>query len=86
MATTTLVGQNIGAEQRERARRTAATGSWMAFGTLSIAGLWAAVWAEAIIAAFVPGETEVTTSARSESDAPGKPRMRPSTNGLWRSP
>lgn len=59
MATSTVVGQNIGAGQGPRARRTAAIGTWIAFGTLSLAGLAAFFWAETLVAAFVPDEPAV---------------------------
>jgi putative MATE family efflux protein len=59
MATSTVVGQNVGAGQRPRARRTATVGAWIAFGVLTAAGLAAFVWAEPIVAAFVPGEPTV---------------------------
>ena len=59
LATSTLVGQNVGARQRKRARHTAAIGTWIAFGTLSFAGLLAFVWARPLVEAFVPGEPEV---------------------------
>lgn len=62
MATSTVVGQNVGAGQRPRARRTATVGAWIAFWVLTPAGLLAFVWAEPIIAAFVPGEPVVIES------------------------
>lgn len=59
MATSALVGQNVGAGRRERARQTASVGAWIAFGTLTAAGLAATVWADTLVAAFIPGEQEV---------------------------
>ena len=65
MATSTVVGQNVGAGQRPRARQTAAVGAWIAFGALSVAGLLAFVWAEPLVAAFVPNEpTVIATGTR----------------------
>lgn len=59
MATSTVVGQNVGAGQRLRARQTAAVGAWIAFGALTAAGVGAFVWARPLVAAFVPGEPVV---------------------------
>lgn len=62
MATSTVVGQNVGAGQRPRARKTVSIGAWIAFGAMSVAGVVAFVWAESLVAAFVPGETQVIES------------------------
>lgn len=59
MATSTVVGQNVGAGQRPRARRTASIGTWIAFGALSTAGIVAFLRAEPLIGAFVPDEPRV---------------------------
>ncbi|OZC03867.1 MATE family efflux transporter [Rubricoccus marinus] len=59
IATSTVVGQNIGAGQRQRARETTTVGSWIALGTMTAAGLLAFVFARPIVAAFVPGEPAV---------------------------
>jgi putative MATE family efflux protein len=59
MATSTAVGQNIGAGQWQRAHHTTKVGAWIAFGALSAAGLITFIWAEVIVAAFIPGEPAV---------------------------
>lgn len=59
MATTTVVGQNIGAGRPERAVRTAWTGVRIAFLGMSVAGVLIFVFAPALIAAFVPDAPEV---------------------------
>ncbi len=62
LATSTVVGQNVGAGQRLRARQTAAVGAWIAFGTMTAAGLLAFVFARPLVAAFVPGDPAVIES------------------------
>jgi Na+-driven multidrug efflux pump len=59
MATSTVVGQNVGAGQILRARKTVTIGSRIAFGTLTVIGLLAAAAAEPIVTLFVPGEPAV---------------------------
>ncbi len=59
IATSTVVGQNVGAGQRGRARRATSIGTWIALGTMTAAGLLAFVFAHALVAAFVPGEPAV---------------------------
>ena len=59
MATSTVVGQNVGAGQRLRARQTATVGAWISFGVLTAAGLLAALFARPLVAAFVPTEPQV---------------------------
>ena len=59
LATSTVVGQNVGAKQRNRARRTTTIGAWIAFGTMTAAGALAFAFAEPLVAAFVPGEPAV---------------------------
>lgn len=62
MATSAAVGQNIGAGQWLRAHHTTKVGSWIAFGALSVAGAITFIWAEVIVAAFIPGEQAVIES------------------------
>lgn len=59
IATSTVVGQNVGANQRLRARRATAIGTWIAVGTMTAAGALAFVFARPLVAAFVPGEPAV---------------------------
>jgi putative MATE family efflux protein len=59
IATSTAVGQNVGAGQRLRARQSATVATWIAFGTLTLAGALAFVFAEPLTAAFVPDEPAV---------------------------
>ncbi len=59
MATSTVVGQNVGAVQDDRARAAAKIGMWAGFWGLTGAGAVLWLFAEPITAAFVPGEPEV---------------------------
>ncbi|MDT0630466.1 MATE family efflux transporter [Rubrivirga sp. S365] len=59
IATSTVVGQNVGAGQRLRARRTTAIGAWIAFGAMTAAGALGFAFAEPLVAAFVPDEPAV---------------------------
>lgn len=59
MATSTVVGQNVGASQDERARAAARIGMWAGFWGLTVAGALLWIFAEPVTAAFVPGEPEV---------------------------
>jgi putative MATE family efflux protein len=59
MAVSTLVGQNIGAGNMQRAARTAVLGNAIAFGVLSLAGIVAYLAAPRLVAFFVPGDAEV---------------------------
>ena len=59
LATSTVVGQNVGAGQRQRARETTTVGAKIAFWTLSAAGALAFAFARPLVAAFVPGEPAV---------------------------
>ena len=59
IATSTVVGQNVGAGQRLRARQTTTVGAWIAFGTMTAAGVLAFAFAEPLVAAFVPTEPQV---------------------------
>lgn len=58
-ATSTLVGQNIGAEQLDRASRTTWLSALIAFVVLSLVGVAAFFLATPIVRLFVPGEPQV---------------------------
>ncbi|WP_223302786.1 MATE family efflux transporter [Halotalea alkalilenta] len=65
MATSALVGQNIGAGQIERARSIARLSSVIAFIGLSLVGVAAFLAAPSLVAVFVPDDPEViATGAR----------------------
>jgi len=55
MATSTLVGQNIGAGKLERARAVARASAWLGFGVLTGIGVLGIVFARPLVAAFIPG-------------------------------
>lgn len=59
MATSTLVGQNIGAGKIHRAEMTTYIGSLISFTVLSLVGVLLFVFAGQLTAFFVPGEPEV---------------------------
>jgi putative MATE family efflux protein len=59
MATSTVVGQNVGAKANDRAEAAARIGMWAGFWGLTAAGAILWLFAEPITAAFVPGEPEV---------------------------
>jgi putative MATE family efflux protein len=59
MAVSTLVGQNIGAGNLDRATRITFLGTVLGFGILSIAGLVAFIWAPAFVAFFIPSDNDV---------------------------
>lgn len=59
MATSTVVGQNVGAMQDDRAGDAAKIGMWAGFLGLTGAGVILWLFAEPITAAFVPTEPEV---------------------------
>lgn len=59
MATSTVVGQNVGAMQNDRAGAAAKIGMWAGFWGLTIAGALLFIFAEPVTRAFVPGEPEV---------------------------
>jgi putative MATE family efflux protein len=59
MAVSTLVGQNIGAGNVERAARIGRLGSWMGFWILSAMGVLAFLLAPRLVAFFVPGDAGV---------------------------
>jgi len=57
--TGTLVGQNIGADKFDRAIKTTYTSMKVGTISLTILGILTFIFAEPLVAAFVPGETEV---------------------------
>jgi Na+-driven multidrug efflux pump len=59
MATSTLVGQNIGAGNIARAEQVARLAALITFGALSLAGLVCYLFAPHIVAAFVPEDPNV---------------------------
>lgn len=63
MALSTLVGQNIGARDVQRATQIANAGAILGFASLSIVGVIAFIFAPAIAETFVPGEPDVIAAA-----------------------
>jgi putative MATE family efflux protein len=61
MAVSTLVGQNMGAGNIERATRVTVLGAAASFVLLSLAGILAFLFAPAIVAFFVPEDPQVIT-------------------------
>lgn len=59
MATGALVGQNIGAENIDRAEQIARLSAKIAFGTLTVLGALAFVLAPRLVAIFIPGDAAV---------------------------
>jgi putative MATE family efflux protein len=59
MAVSTLVGQNMGAGNIERAAQVTVLGAAAGFVLLSLAGILAFLFAPAIVAFFVPGDPQV---------------------------
>lgn len=59
MAVSTLVGQNIGAGQIDRAARIGRLGAWLGFGLLSAMGVIAFATAPYLVAFFVPEDRNV---------------------------
>jgi putative MATE family efflux protein len=59
MAISTLVGQNIGAGNVDRAARIGRLGSWMGFGILTALGVLAWATAPQLVAFFVPKDPDV---------------------------
>lgn len=56
LATATLVGQNIGARNLDRAEQSAWLSAWLGFGVLSFVGLLVFVFAPNIVRIFVPAD------------------------------
>jgi len=63
MASTTLVGNNLGAQQHSRTEKIVKSGIKIASGSLTILGIIVFVFAKKIVAFLVPGETELIASA-----------------------
>jgi putative MATE family efflux protein len=62
MAVATLVGQNIGANQIDRAARIGRLGNWLGFGVLTALGALAVLAAPQLVAFFVPHDPDVIAS------------------------
>jgi putative MATE family efflux protein len=63
MATSTLVGQNIGAGKTDRAEKIAIRSSQIGFVVLTILGLLAFIFATTLATTFIPGNPEVIKGA-----------------------
>lgn len=63
MATSTLVGQNIGAGKTDRAEKIVKLSSLIGFIVLTIAGAITFIFAEQLVAFFIPGELETIASS-----------------------
>ncbi len=63
MATSTLVGQNIGAGKTERAEKITKLSALIGFIILTLAGITIFLFAKQISAMFIPGETEAIQSS-----------------------
>ncbi len=63
IATSTLVGQNIGAGKMERAEMTAKLGALIGFFVLTAVGIITFLFAEQISTIFIPGELEAIKSS-----------------------
>jgi putative MATE family efflux protein len=61
MAVSTLVSQNMGAGNTQRAARVTVLGAGYSFGMLSIVGILAYIFAPTLVAFFVPGAPDVIT-------------------------
>ncbi|HZX44074.1 MAG TPA: MATE family efflux transporter, partial [Candidatus Nanoarchaeia archaeon] len=64
LATSSLIGNNLGSKQHDRAEKIAKTGMTVAFMSLTAVGILLTIFAPQISAFFVPGEPElISTSA-----------------------
>jgi putative MATE family efflux protein len=63
MATSTLVGQNIGAGKTERAEEVTYLSAKIGFSILTLVGVLMLIFAPQIVAAFIPNEPQVIASA-----------------------
>lgn len=61
MATSTLVGQNLGAGKLGRAEAVARTSTWLGFGVLTAVGVLGFIFARPLVAAFIPGAHQAVT-------------------------
>lgn len=59
MATTTIVGQNVGAGHWDRVKRSAAVSAWLGFGAMTAIGILFFFIARPLTAAFVPDDPAV---------------------------
>jgi len=59
MATSTLVGQNIGAGKIERAEQIGKKASLLALGLLTVVGIILYIFAQSIVSVFIPNDAEV---------------------------
>ncbi len=88
MAVSTLVGQNIGAGQIERASAIARLGAVLSFSIFSVLGVFAFLFAPHLIAFFVPNDPEVikagATFVRTVSLTYGFIGLQMSLNGVFR--
>jgi len=57
-ATTSMVGQNLGAKKEDRAEKTSYLSSAVAFGALCLFGVFTYLFSDPIAAVFLPGEAE----------------------------
>jgi Na+-driven multidrug efflux pump len=73
MAVSTLVGQNIGAGNIQRASRIALLGVVLGFAILTLVGLLAFAFAPALVAFFVPNDADVIAEARASSASCASP-------------
>jgi len=65
ISSSTLVGNNLGAGQKERAQKISATAMWLGFLALSIIGALMFVFSEQLSSFFIPGDAEVISRATS---------------------
>lgn len=63
MATSTLIGQNMGAGKIDRAEKIARHSACISFWVLSVIGVLCFIFAKQIVTAFLPGETETIIEA-----------------------
>lgn len=59
IATSTIVGQNIGAGKKDRAEKTARMSSIISFVTLTVIGALIFIFSKQLVAVFIPGNAEI---------------------------